>query len=305
MKIGFIGLGTMGAGMAANLVRTEHDVVVHDLDRERARPLEEIGATWADEPADLAVAVDVLFTSLPGPPEMTALAEVLLPVMRPGSAWFDLTTNSPTTVREVHRTAGKYGIELLDAPVSGGPAGARSGRLAVYLGGDREIYERHAALLDAIGDRIMYVGEIGAGSVAKLMHNCVSLSVRQAIAEVLTLGVKAGVDIGALYHGLRQGAAGRSRTFDVVSQRYLQQVFDPPSFALVLANKDLTLALELADQFEVPMRCAEAVRADFEEALARDWGHLDSQTPLLLQNERAGVDIKLSADDVTALLDRG
>ena len=104
---------------------------------------------------------------------------------------------------------------------------------------------------------------------------------------------------------MRQGAIGRSRTFDRISDRYLQSAYDPPSFALELANKDLGLALELADEFDVPLRMARVAQQDFEEALDRGWGRRDSQVPLLLQNERAGVTVKLSADEVQEVLDRG
>ena len=308
MKVGFIGLGTMGRGMALNLRRAGHDLVVHDIARASGAPLEEAGASWADSIADLAGSVDVVFTSLPGPVEMRAIGTGeggLLGALKPGSVWFDLTTNSPTVVREVHAVAREHGIELFDAPVSGGPKGANSGKLAIYVGGDRAAFDRVGPVLDTIGDHILYVGEIGAGNTAKLVHNCASMIIRSGIAEVFTMGVKAGVEPAALWHALRQGAIGRARTFDRVGDRYLQEAFDPPSFALVLANKDLRLALELADEFDVPMRAARLVQEDFQEALDRGWGNRDSQTPLLLQNERAGVTIKLSAAEVQAVLDRG
>ena len=308
MKVGFIGLGTMGRGMALNLRRAGYDLVVHDLNRASGTAVEEAGATWADSVADLAGSVDVVFTSLPGPVEMREIGTGqggLLSTLEPGSAWFDLTTNSPTVVREVHAIARQHGVELFDAPVSGGPKGAASGKLAIYVGGDRDAFDRVGSVLDAIGDQIIYVGEIGAGNTAKLVHNCASMIIRSGIAEVFTMGVKAGVEPAALWHALRQGAIGRARTFDRIGDRYLQEAFDPPSFALALANKDLRLAIELADELDVPLRAAQLVQEDFQEALDRGWGNRDSQTPLLLQNERAGVSIKLSADEVQAVLDRG
>jgi len=308
MKVGFIGLGAMGEGMALNLRRAGHDLVVHDLNRSSAAASEEAGASWADSITELAGAVDVVFTSLPGPVQMQQVGTGeggLLSALKPGSVWFDLTTNSPTVVREVHATCREHNVELFDAPVSGGPKGARSGKLAIYVGGDREAFEKFGPILDAIGDQVLYVGEIGAGNTAKLVHNCGSMIIRSGIAEVFTMGVKAGVEPAALWHALRQGAIGRARTFDRVGDRYLQEAFDPPSFALALANKDLRLALELAEELDVPMRAARLVQEDFQEALDRGWGSRDSQTPLLLQNERAGVTIKLSAEEVQAVLDRG
>ncbi|MFC9455458.1 NAD(P)-dependent oxidoreductase [Streptomyces sp. NPDC056983] len=307
MRVGFIGLGSMGAGMAHNLLRAGHDVLVHDLNRESGKALEEVGAGWADSVADAARRADVVFTSLPGPVQMreVGLGEGgLLSALRPGSVWFDLTTNAPAVVREVHAACRAGDVELFDAPVSGGPKGARTGKLAIYVGGDKAAFDRHGAILDAISDQVLHVGEIGAGNTVKLVHNCGSMIIRMAISEVMTMGVKAGVEPDALWHALRQGAIGRARTFDRVGDRYLQQAFDPPSFALGLADKDLRLALELADQLDVPMRAAHLVQEDFREALDRGWAHRDSQSPLLLQNERADVEIKLSAEQVQAVLDR-
>ena len=137
-------------------------------------------------------------------------------------------------------------------------------------------FDRHGKVLDDIGDQVLYVGEIGAGNTAKLVHNCASITIRAAIAEVFTMGVKAGVEPAELWHAMRQGAIGRARTFDRIGDRYLQAAFDPPSFALALANKDLRLALELADELDVPMKCARLVQEDFQEALGRGWGNRDS-----------------------------
>jgi 3-hydroxyisobutyrate dehydrogenase len=224
--------------------------------------------------------------------------------MRKGSAWFDLTTNSPTVVRDVYKRFREKGIALLDAPVSGGPAGARSGKLAIYVGGDRDVFDRHKKVLDAIGDQVLYVGPIGAGNSAKLVHNSASLIIRMAIAEVFTLGVKAGVEPLELWHAIRQGAIGRSRTFDRIGDQYLQDKYEPASFTVRLAHKDLTLALDLARQLGVPMKHGEVALQDFSAALERGWSERDSRSPMRLQNERAGVTIKVSAEDVKKTLAR-
>jgi 3-hydroxyisobutyrate dehydrogenase len=298
----------MGSGMALNLRRAGHDLLVHDLRRESAHPLEQVGAVWAESVQELAAAVEVVFTSLPGPVQMREIGTGeggLLGSLRTGAVWFDLTTNSPTVVREVYETCRAHGVTLFDAPVSGGPKGAHSGKLAIYVGGDRGAFDQHGPLLDAIGDQVIYVGEIGAGNCAKLVHNCVSMTTRMAIAEVFTLGVKAGVEPTSLWHAMRQGAIGRSRTFDRIGDRYLQGAYDPPSFALNLADKDFRLALELAEELDVPMRCARTAYEDYTEALARGWGDRDSQSPMQLQNERAGVTVKLTAEEVADVLDRG
>ncbi|MCC6193625.1 MAG: NAD(P)-dependent oxidoreductase [Burkholderiales bacterium] len=308
MKVGFIGLGTMGIGMASNLRTAGYGLVVFDVRKSSAQPLLDAGATWAETIADVGRTSDVVFTSLPGPKEMQEVGlgkGGLLESMRKDGTWFDLTTNSPTVLREVGKRFQDKGIALLDAPVSGGPAGAKSGKLAIYVGGDRAAFDRHKTLLDAVGDQVLHVGPIGAGNTAKLVHNMVSLVTRMAIAEGISLGVKAGMDPLELWHAVRQGVIGRRRTFDGIGDQYLQDRYDPPSFALRLAYKDFTLALELAKQLDVPMQQAESAYRTYTEALERGWGDRDSRAPMALQNERAGVSIKVSAEDVQKTLARG
>jgi 3-hydroxyisobutyrate dehydrogenase len=307
MKIGFIGLGMMGGGMAMNVRKAGHEVAVHDIRRDLAKPLTTAGAVLAETIADAVRDADVAFTSLPGPKEMQEVGigeGGLLSSMRAGAAWFDLSTNSPTVVRRVAARFKEKGIELLDAPVSGGPGGARSGKLAIYVGGDEATFERCKALLSAIGDQVMYVGPIGAGNSAKLAHNCASFTTRMAIAEIFTLGVKAGVEPLALWHAIRQGSTGRARTFDRIGDQYLQDKYEPAAFALRLAHKDLTLARELGRELGVPMKYADLALEDFSAALERGWGELDSRSPMRLQNERAGVSVKVSAEDVKKTLAR-
>jgi 3-hydroxyisobutyrate dehydrogenase len=300
MKVAFIGLGVMGARMAANLARGGHEVVGTDL-----RRIEVPGVRWAATAAEAAAEAEVVFTSLPGPKEVEALAPKLGDAMPKGAAWFDLTTNSPACVRRVHAQLKSLGVEFLDAPVSGGPGGAQSGKLAVWVGGDRAAYDRFEPVLRAFSDQPCYVGPIGAGSIAKLAHNTASFTVQTALAEIFTLGVKAGVEPLALFLAIRQGASGRMRTFDRLVAQYLPGTYDPPAFALRLAHKDISLALELAREVGVPMRIAELTLGDFEEALARGWSERDSRTPMLLQNERAGVDPHVPAAKLKEVLEKG
>lgn len=303
MKIGFIGLGRMGTGMALNLRKAGYDVVVHDARKESAQPHLAAGSTWADTVADVGRVADVVFTSLPGPKEMKAVAEVLQASMRKGSVWFDLTTNSPTLVAEVCKHFAGKGIALLDAPVSGGPAGAASGKLAIYVGGDKQVFEQYKKVLDAIGDEVMYCGVIGAGNSAKLAHNCASFSLRLMLAEVISMGVKAGVEPAALWHGMRAGGQGRARTFDMVG-KYMEDNYEPASFTVNLALKDLGLGLELGEQIGVPMKFIQATFDEFNAARERGWGEHDARTPMKLQNERAGVKIKISPEEVKQTLAR-
>jgi len=296
MQVGFIGLGTMGAHMARNLQKAGTRLVVHDARRAAAEPHLAAGAVWAETPRNMAEQCEVVLTSLPGPPEVEAVAlgsDGLLAGMRKGTAYFDLSTNSPTVVRRICAAFAERGVHMLDAPVSGGPKGAESGKLALWVGGERAIFDRHKALLDAMGDRARYVGPIGAGSVAKLVHNCAGYALQTVLAEVFTLGVKGGVDPLALFEAVRQGATGRRRTFDGLIDQFLPNTYDPAAFALRLAHKDVTLATALGRELGVPMRLSNMTLEEMTEALNRGWAGRDSRVAMLLQQERAGVSIQV------------
>jgi 3-hydroxyisobutyrate dehydrogenase-like beta-hydroxyacid dehydrogenase len=307
MQIGFIGLGTMGASMAANLQKAGYQLVVHDVRHASAEPHIGRGATWADSPRAAAEAADVVLTSLPGPPEVEAVAlgeRGLLAGMRSDATWFDLTTNSPTLVRRLHADFAKRNVHMLDAPVSGGPAGARTGRMALWVGGEEAIFQRHKAVLDAMGDQARYIGPIGAGSVAKLVHNCAGYAIQAALAEVFALGVKGGVEPLALWEAVRTGAVGRRRTFDAMADQFLPGKYDPAAFALRLAHKDVSLATQLGRELGVPMRLANLALAEMTEGLNRGWADRDSRIPMLLQVERSGVEVAVEPDRIKAVLER-
>jgi 3-hydroxyisobutyrate dehydrogenase len=307
MQVGFIGLGTMGSSMALNTLKGGHQLVVHDINRDAAGPHLEAGATWADSPRQVAEASQVVLTSLPGPPEVELVAlgdRGILAGSSAGKVYFDLSTNSPTLVRRIHAAFAEQGVHMLDAPVSGGPVGARTGRLALWVGGDQRIFEQYKPVLDAIGDAAYYVGPIGTGSIAKLVHNCTGYILQTALAETFTMGIKAGVDPLVLWQAVRFGALGRRRTFDGLAQQFLPGRFDPPDFALRLARKDVSLAVEVGREFDVPMRLANLTLAELTEAMNRGWAGRDSRVAMLLQEERAGVEVQVPQDKIKDVLDR-
>jgi 3-hydroxyisobutyrate dehydrogenase len=307
MHVGFIGLGTMGASMASNLQKAGYTLVVHDLQRQNASHHLQAGAQWAASPKAVAEDCEVVFLSLPGPPEVEAVAlgkDGLIEGLKKGAACFDLTTNSPTLVRRIERIYAERGLNLLDAPVSGGPHGAKSGRLAIWVGGDKAIFDKYKKVLDAIGDAARYIGPIGAGSVAKLVHNCAGYAIQTALAEVFALGIKGGVEPLALWEAVRTGASGRQRTFDRLHDRFLPNTYDPPSFALKLAHKDMRLATELGRELGVPMRLANMAFAEMTEALNRGWENRDSRSPMLIQLERCGLEVKVDPQRIQEVLDR-
>jgi 3-hydroxyisobutyrate dehydrogenase-like beta-hydroxyacid dehydrogenase len=314
MQVGFIGLGTMGASMAANLQKAGYKLVVHDVQRQAASTHLAAGAQWAATPREVAAACEVIFTSLPGPPEVESVAlgtDGLIDGIVKDAVYFDLSTNARSLVQKVHAAFAAKGAHVLDAPVSGGPRGALTGKLALWVGGDRAIFDKYKPVLDALGDQARYIGPIGQGTVAKLVHNCSGYAVTVAIAEAFTMGVKAGVDPLALFEAIRQGAGGRRRTYDTLIDQFLPGIYDPPAFALRLAHKDVSLATALGKEVGVPMRLCNLTLEEMTEALNRGWGGRDSRVCLTLQQERAGVKIAvdpvalrrtLEADATTAIV---
>jgi 3-hydroxyisobutyrate dehydrogenase len=295
----------MGAGMASNLQKAGHQLVVHDLSRQAASRHLANGATWAESPRAVAEAVDIVFTSLPTPADVEKVGtgeDGLLSGFRKGAAWFDLSTNAVSVVRALHAQLAEHGVEFLDAPVSGGPRGANSGRLAIWVGGDKAVFDKYKSVLDAMGDAARYIGPIGAGSIAKLVHNAAGAAANIAMAEVFTMGVKAGVDPLLLWKAVRQGANGRRRTFDTLAEHFLPNHYDPARFALKLAHKDVSLATQLGKEVGVPMRLANLTLEEMTEALGRGWQARDSRSSMILQQERSGVKVAVDPDDIRAVL---
>jgi 3-hydroxyisobutyrate dehydrogenase len=292
MRIGFIGLGAMGRHMAANLQRAGHELQVYDLRKVEGFPNQKSSVAEAMQGCEL------LFTSLPGPAEVEAVGQQVGEI----KAWFDTSTNSPKVIRAIHQKLKTKNVQFLDAPVSGGPKGAESGKLAIWVGGDEAIFTEYLPVIKIIGDQPLYVGPIGAGTVAKLAHNAASFAVQAALAEVFTLGVKGGVEPLALFKALRQGASGRKRTFDRLAEHFLPGKYDPAAFSLRLAHKDVSLAMELAREAGVPMKIGAIALQELEEGMRRGWAERDCRVAMTLQTERAGVEVKVPADKLGTVL---
>jgi 3-hydroxyisobutyrate dehydrogenase len=301
MKIGFIGLGRMGAPMARNIARSGAELVVWDLSPDAVQALVADGARAGESAAHVTSQVDVLFTSLPGPVESEAVVfgpAGILEAVRAGLVYFDLSTNSLALIRRIHQAFAERGATMLDAPVSGGPAGADSGKLAIWAGGDQAVFERHLPTLRTFSDSPRRIGEIGAGTVAKLVHNLSCYAMRSVLAETFSLGVKAGVDPMDLYEALYAGVMGRGSILELLHPKFLSGQWNSASFALKLGRKDVALALDLGKQVGVPMRVCAQTLEDFTEALAKDMGDLDSGAFMDLQLKRAGVRIAVDPERI-------
>jgi 3-hydroxyisobutyrate dehydrogenase len=296
MRIGFIGLGNMGGPMALNLIKAGHTLIVNDVRREAAAPHLERGATWASSPRAVAQGSELILTSLPGPKEVEAVAlgpEGIIHGAVTGTVYADLSTGSPTVMRAIHAAFKATGVHVLDAPVSGGVWGAQRGTLQVMVGGDESIYREVKDVLRGIGDKVGYMGPIGAGTIAKLVHNMVSIATRSILAEGFTLGVKAGVAPEAILEAIRGASFGQGLVLSqMIPNVIFKGDFDTVRFACKLARKDIGLATALAREYDVPMPMSAMAEQIMIEALARGWGERDSTSPWLLQEEAAGVQVR-------------
>jgi len=297
MRVGFIGLGNMGAPLAGFVLKAGFSLVVHDIRREAAAWLLEHGADWADSPADVAARCDVICTCVPGPPEMRAVtlgARGVLEGVQQGAVLIDHTTNAPAVVQEVGVAVKARGAHLLDAPLDGGREGALEGQLTLFVGGDQDVLRRVKPVLDTFSKSVVWVGELGAGSITKIVHNALAMSIDLLLAECLTLGAKAGVPISRLVEAFREGCiVSNNMSF---TKRWPATLFRgdfAPRFALALACKDFRLAGDLAAQHGVPTRLLALCQTELLEAMNRGWGGLDRTKAAMLQEERAGVTLRM------------
>jgi 3-hydroxyisobutyrate dehydrogenase-like beta-hydroxyacid dehydrogenase len=299
MKVGFIGVGNIGAPIASQLLAAGHAVAVHDLRREAASALLAAGAAWSETPAALAAECSAVATCLPGPREMEEVclgAGALVAHLPAGALYIDHTTNSPALVQRVHGLLAAKGAAMIDAPVSGGMEGARTRDLLVMAGGDPAAFERARPLLDAIAKRVIYTGGIGTGSIAKIMHNSASFTLDLVMAECWTTAVKAGLDAATIIEVFREAALGQMMSLNVrLPATWLRGNF-APRFSLALARKDLGLAQELARAVQTPMPLGALCEQEMAEAIRRGWADRDASIFLTLQEERAQVQVRLPPD---------
>ena len=292
-RIGFIGLGTMGGQMAKRLVSQGFTVRGFDPSAARAAEAKAAGVILEASSGRVAAASDVILSSLPDPAAVRAayLGEsgVLAGAHR-GMTWIDLSTIDPETCREVAAKAAPAGIDCLDAPVSGGPVEAGSGKLVFMVGGDAAVVERVRPVLSALASEIHHVGPLGSGLVVKLVNNVMSMGNMVVAAEAMVLGVKAGMDPKQLFDIL-SNSGGRSHHFLKRMPNVLKGDFTP-NFSIALSKKDVSLALGLAAGLGFPMLVASAVRQVYEAAAAQGLGNQDMAAVTRLYEQWAGVEVR-------------
>lgn len=293
MKIGFIGLGNMGAPMARNLAAANFNVAVYDRDTARTQPFRESGISIAASGEALAGTVDVLMTSLPGPRQSREAMPALIGSLAPDSLWIDLTTNNRTLVTELATDAAKRQIDTLECPVTGAVDGARKGKLTLFVGGKEEVLARAAPLLAPLGT-VIHCGPIGTGTVVKLLTNQIWFINAAAIGEALTLGVKGGVPPLTVWDALKKSVGD-----SFVCRHDVPSIFAghyDPSFSLDLCCKDLDLLKDLSEEVATHIPMTLAARTRFEEARQQFGGTAAELLVCKLVEDQAHISLRVDGD---------
>jgi 2-hydroxy-3-oxopropionate reductase len=304
--VAFIGLGVMGMPMATNLVLAGYSLTVNDLDAGRAASLLELGAAWAGDAATAARAADVVITMVPDSPDVAAAAtgpQGLLAGSSAGMTWIDMSSISPVTARELAQQAADAGVDMLDAPVSGGQKGAVEGTLSIMVGGPETVLDRCRPLLQCLGTTIVHIGdEVGAGQVAKACNQMVVGVTIGVVAEALVAAAKAGVDPERIREALLGGFA-QSRILDLHGRRMLDRAFDP-GFRIRLHQKDLAIGTSMARTYGTPAPLTALTLELMNAAAAAGAGESD-HSALVLVYERLAEDSVAGAQNERSLASVG
>lgn len=292
-KIGFIGLGIMGKPMAKNLIKAGYKLVVYDVNKDAVKEVVDVGAEEGNSSRDVAAKTDIILTMLPNSPHVKEVIlgkDSIIEGIKPGSVIIDLSSIAPLVSKEIAMIVKEKGIEMLDAPVSGGEPKAIEGTLAIMVGGSEKVFEEVKGILLKMGSSAVYVGEIGSGNVTKLANQIIVALNIAAMSEALVLATKAGVDPEKVYNAIRGGLAG-STVLDAKAPMALNGNFKP-GFRIELHIKDLMNALDTAREIGVPIPLTSQVM-EIMQALKVDGKAKNDHSGIIQYYERlAGVEAR-------------
>jgi 2-hydroxymethylglutarate dehydrogenase len=294
MNVGFIGLGQMGKHMSKRIMDAGFNLTVYDIFKESAKPLLEKGAKWANSAKEVAQASEVVITMLPTPQDVEQTVNGvngLKAGWKKGDIYVDMSTNAPSTIRKIAQEAKPLGVTVLDGPVSGGTKGAEMGTLAIMVGGDAAGLEKVRKLLETMGQKVFYVGEVGNGNVAKLVNNMLAIANGIVASEGFVLGVKAGIDPKVLWD-IISISTGNSWNL----QQFPNSVFKgnfAPFFKLSLAAKDINLAIQLGKENGVSLPVSSAAEQKMIEAKAAGLGDKGVDAVITRYEDVSGVQVRV------------
>ncbi|MCD1625235.1 NAD(P)-dependent oxidoreductase [Seohaeicola saemankumensis] len=299
MRLGFIGCGNLGGNLAASLLRAGFTVTVHDRDSSLGDRLLAMGATWADNPAAVAAASDTVLTCLPSPAVSEVVLRQMLPSMQRGNTWVEMSTLGRDDILRLAAIAADHGVRMLESPVTGGVHLAARGEITVLAGGDKEVFEAHRAVLDAMGNRIFHIGPLGSAAVIKVITNMLAFIHLVADGEALMLAKRAGLDLKTAWEAI-SASSGTSFVHETEGQLILNGSYDI-AFSMDLALKDLGFAMGFGQEFGVPLELAGQVQQTFVKGRAAYGGLAQSTQIVKLLEDVLGTDLR--ADGFPARLE--
>jgi 2-hydroxy-3-oxopropionate reductase len=292
-RIGFIGLGIMGRPMAKNLLKAGYPLAVFDLNKDAMEDLVKAGALAARTCKEAAERADVVITMLPDSPEVKEVIlakDGVIEGVRRNAVVIDMSSINPLVSQEIEKELRKKGVEMLDAPVSGGEPGAIQGVLAIMVGGEKAVFEECLEILKAMGKNIVHVGPIGSGGYVKLVNQIIVALNIAAVGEAFALGMKAGLDPQTIYQAIRGGLAG-SAVLDAKAPMIFQRNFNP-GFKIKLHRKDLHNALSTAQSLGVPLPLSSFVQQILISLMVEGRGEEDHSALATFFEKMARVEIK-------------
>ena len=270
MRVGFIGLGNVGAKLAGSLLRNGIDLTVRDLDQAAAQPLLDAGAKWGESPAAMTEQTDMMITCLPSPTisdQVVAGDDGILSALKPGQVWAEMSTTDEAEVRRLGALVQQAGGEPIDCPVSGGCHRAATGNIAIFAGCERSTFERALPILTTMGRRILHTGELGSASILKVMTNYLATANLVTLAEALVTSKMAGMDLATTYEAIRI-SSGNSFVHETESQVILNGSRDI-NFTMDLVSKDIGIFQQIADRHGVPLEVSPVLIDIFKDGEER------------------------------------
>lgn len=291
MRVGLIGVGTMGGRMGPKLLAGGHTLTVHDVRRETAAPLIDAGATWADHPAAVAQASDIVLTSLPTPSIVESVANELLGTMASGSVYADISTSPPALARKLAEAFARKGISFLDAPLS-------SGGIFTTIGGERQVFERCRPVFQAMCEHVLYVGANGMGQLTKLVRQHLSFSSFVLETEALLICAKAGGDVKVVADFM-DASVGRSPFHTRALHSMFKRDFGTPessSAKLDIVAKDLRLAVDAAKEVDAPIYIGSYVADVLHKGQELGWGRNEFWSAMQVLEQEAGIELSANVE---------
>jgi 3-hydroxyisobutyrate dehydrogenase len=290
MHYGFIGLGNLGAACAGCLLRAGFQVTVYDLNAALAAPLVHAGATLAASAEDLAASAAHVMTCLPSPAVSERVLRAILPHMKPGASWIEMSTLGRDEVLRLADLAAGAGVRMMELPVTGGVHLAHQGKITMLAGGDKDLFDLHHPAMQAMGDRIFHMGPLGSSSIIKVITNMLAFIHLKATSEALMLAKRGGLDLAQAWHAI-QASSGNSFVHETEGALILNGSYDI-AFNIDLALKDLGFALGFGREFGVPLDLASMTEQTYVAAKAAYGGTAQSPMIAKLLEDLLGTDLR-------------